>query len=143
MTTLMRRNQNWLPSLFNEFLNDKDWMGEVKSVPAVNIKENPKEYIVDVAAPGMNKDDFRISIDDYNNLTITMEKKVENEECKEKENFLRKEFSYSKFSQAFLLPEDVDKEKIEAKEEHGILSITLPKFSKEDTQPKHRVIEIK
>ncbi|MCQ2286611.1 MAG: Hsp20/alpha crystallin family protein [Bacteroidales bacterium] len=141
MTTLMRNNENWLPSLFNEFLND-DYNGRytnVKSGPCINIKENTDNYVIEIAAPGMSKEDFKIAIDDYNNLSIVMEK---NMETTEKSKFLRKEFSYKKFSQSFLIPKNVDKEKIGAKEEHGILTITLPKFSEDASVKKQRVIEI-
>ena len=78
----------------------------------------------------MTKDDFQIHIDDNDNLVITMEKKNENKEERKKEHYLRREFSYSKFEQTLILPDDVEKEKIEAKVNDGVLTIVLPKAEK-------------
>lgn len=140
MTTLARRNQNWLPSIFDEILNN-EFVHTSNAAPAVNIKENTANYTVDVAVPGMLKEDCKISIDDYNNLVISVEKKNE-EKCENAEtHYLRREFSYAKFQQAFVLPKDVDKEKIEAKVENGILAVTLPKFAAGEEKG-HRLIEI-
>lgn len=105
-------NQNWLPSIFNDFF-DNDWMVKANATaPAINVIENEKDYKVEVAAPGMTKDDFNIHLGDDNELVITMEKKNESkEEDKENKKYLRREFSYSKFQQAFVLPDDVEKTK--------------------------------
>ena len=106
-------NQNWLPSIFNDFF-DNDWMEKTNATaPAINVIESEKNYKVEVAAPGMTKDDFNIHLGDDNELVISMEKKVENED-KDKENkkYLRREFSYTKFQQSLYLPDNVDKEKI-------------------------------
>src|SRR5574344_2206512 len=116
MTTLVRRNQNWLPSIFNEIF-DNEWMEDAKSVPAINIKESKKNYEVEVAAPGMKKEDCKLSIDEHNNLVISMEKSNESKTENKESCYLRKEFSYSKFQHSFVLPEDVDLDKIEAKVE--------------------------
>jgi len=138
MTTLTRRNQNWLPSIFDELMNE----GMVHTtMPAVNIREDKTNYTVDVAVPGMLKEDCKISLDDYNNLHISVEKKNE-EKCEEGSRFLRREFSYAKFEQAFVLPKDVDKEKIGAKVNNGILTVTLPKFAAGEEKC-HRCIEVK
>lgn len=82
----------------------------------------------------MTKEDFNVRIDEENNLVITMEKKTENKEEKKEGRYLRREFSYSKFQQTILLPENVEKDKISAKVEHGILSIEIPKVKEEEKQ---------
>ena len=136
-------NQNWLPSFFNDFF-DNDWMIKANAnAPAINVIEGEKDYKVEVAAPGMTKEDFNIHIGSENELVISMEKKNEKkEESKENRRFLRREFSYSKFEQTFVLPENVDKEKISASVNDGILTIELPKISAEEKAKINRVIEI-
>lgn len=107
----VRRTQNWLPSIFNDFF-DNDWMVKANATaPAINVFETEKEYKVELAAPGMTKEDFNVRIDEENNLVITMEKKTENKEEKKEGRYLRREFSYSKFQQTMILPDNVDKEK--------------------------------
>ena len=107
----VRRTQNWLPSIFNDFF-DNDWMVKANATaPAINVFETEKEYKVELAAPGMTKEDFNVHIDEENNLVISMEKKTENKEEKKEGRYLRREFSYSKFQQTMILPDDVDKEK--------------------------------
>ena len=123
----VRRTQNWLPDIFNDFF-DNTWMEKANATaPAINIRETETNYEVEVAAPGMTKEDFNIKIDNNNQLVVSMEKKEEHEEGKKEGRYLRREFSYSKFQQALILPDDVEKDKIEAKVEHGVLTITLPK----------------
>ena len=136
-------NQNWLPSIFNDFF-DNDWMvKDNATAPAINVIENEKDYKVEVAAPGMTKDDFNIHLSEDNELVITMEKKNETkEEDKENKKYLRREFSYSKFQQAFVLPEDVEKDKISANVTDGVLTIELPKRTPEEKAKINRVIEI-
>ena len=139
----MRRNQNWLPSIFNDFF-DNEWMEKANATaPAINVSESESEYKMEVAAPGMTKEDFNIRIDEENNLVISMEKKSESKEEKKDRKYLRREFSYSKFEQTMILPDDVDKEKIGAAVENGVLDITLPKLTKEDLPKLSRNIEIK
>ncbi len=141
--TPVRRTPNWLPSIFNDFF-DNEWMTRTNATaPAINVIESEKDYKVEVAAPGMTKEDFNVRIDEDNNLVITMEKKIENNEEKKEQRFLRREFSYSKFQQTMILPDDVDKEKIAAGVEHGVLTIDLPKISIEDIKKEQRTIEIK
>ena len=78
----VRRTQNWLPSIFNDFF-DNDWMVKANATaPAINVFETEKEYKVELAAPGMTKEDFNVHIDEENNLVISMEKKTENKEEK-------------------------------------------------------------
>ena len=137
----VRRNQTWLPSIFNDFF-DNDWMEKTNvTAPAINVTENDKEYNVEVAAPGMTKEDFNIHIDEENNLVITMEKKNDKNE-EDGKRYLRREFSYTKFQQAMILPEDVEKEKISASVNNGVLDIHLPKLSKENLPKASRTIEI-
>ena len=102
-------NQEWLPSIFNDFF-DNDWMVKANATaPAINVIESDKDYKVEVAAPGMTKEDFNIHLSEDNELVISMEKKTENkEEDKENKKYLRREFSYTKFQQALVLPDDVE-----------------------------------
>ena len=141
--TPMRRSQNWLPYVFND-LFDNDWMIKANSTaPAINVIESDKDYRVEVAAPGMTKNDFNIKIDENNNLVVSMEKKEEKNEDKKDGRYLRREFSYSKFQQTMVLPDNVEKDKIEAKVENGVLSISIPKRTEEEAKMAEKVIEIK
>jgi len=92
-------------------------------LPAVNVKQNHKEYTVELAAPGLKKDDFKIDVDN-NVLTIQAEKE-ENKEEKD-ENYTRKEYNYNSFSRLFQLPENVKSDKIQANYENGVLKLALP-----------------
>lgn len=142
--TPVRRNQNWVPSIFNDFF-DNDWMIKANATaPAINVIENEKDYRIELAAPGMSKEDFNIKLDEENNLVISMEKKNENKEEDEKNGrYLRREFSYSKFQQTMILPDDVDKDAISASVEHGVLTVDLPKQTPEAVQKTEKHIEIK
>lgn len=141
MPTRKYYNQNWLPSIFNDFF-DNNWMEKANATaPAINVVESDKDYEVEVAVPGMTKEDFNIHLGDENELVISMEKKVENED-KENKKYLRREFSYTKFQQSLYLPDNVDKEKITANVANGVLTIELPKYSQEEKAKINRVIEI-
>ena len=143
MPTRKYYNQNWLPSIFNDFF-DNDWMVKANATaPAINVVESDKDYKVEVAVPGMTKNDSNIHLGEDNELVISMEKKSENNE-KDKENkkYLRREFSYSKFQQSLYLPDNVDKDKISANVADGVLTIDLPKYSEEEKAKVNRVIEI-
>ena len=130
MLPVRRTTNTWLPEIFNDFF-DNSWMERpTYTAPAINVLENDKAYEVAIAAPGHTKDDFHVHIDEENNLCIEMEKKAENKEDKHHGRYLRREFSYEKFQQMLLLPDDVDAEKIEAKVEHGVLTVHLPKLEK-------------
>ncbi len=145
--------QEWVPSIFNDFF-DTNWMGRAKATaPAINVIEKKDEYKVQVAAPGMTKDDFHIHLDEAGDLVITMEKccncdekeKAEKEAecCDEKEcKYLRREFSYAKFEQTLVLPDDVDKAAIKAKVKHGVLHIKLPRKKAEEKPQLHQTIAI-
>lgn len=139
MTLVKRNSDNVLPSLFDNFFT-RDWMDWNNSnfsntnttLPAVNVRENENEYIIEVAAPGMKKNDFKINLDN-NQLNISSERKDEKEEKEEK--FSRKEFCYQSFHRSFQLPVDyVNENAISAKYNEGILFIHLPK--KEEAKPK-------
>ncbi len=136
---LAKRNENYFPSFFDRFFNNElmDWnlsnfSSTNTSLPAVNVKENENEFLIEVAAPGMDKKDFNIKF--HNNvLTVSSEKKDEKEEKNEK--FTRKEFSYQSFQRSFTVAENaVESEKITAGYSNGILRITLPK--REEVKPK-------
>lgn len=139
----IRRTQSWVPSIFNDFF-DNDWMVKANATaPAINVIETEKEYKVEVAAPGMTKEDFNIHINEENDLVISMEKKTENTEEKKEGRYLRREFSYTKFQQTLILPDDVDKNKIDAKVNDGVLKIELPKVAPEEKPKTSRQIEVK
>ena len=142
MIPTVRKNQDWLPDIFNDFF-DNSWMERAASTaPAVNVIETEKEYEVEVAAPGLTKEDFNVRLDNEGNLLIHMEKKTENKEEKKHGRFLRREFSYTNFQQAFSLPDDANAEKIQAKVENGVLSVIIPKFEEEEKPEIQRQIEI-
>ncbi|HEY6953964.1 MAG TPA: Hsp20/alpha crystallin family protein [Flavisolibacter sp.] len=103
------------------------------TIPLVNIKEDNDNFLVEMAAPGMEKNDFKVELDG-NLLTITSEKQNENE-VKEGERYSRREFSYQSFQRSFQLPKEVvDADKIEAKYENGVLRLLIPK--KEEAKPR-------
>jgi len=139
--TLIRTNQDLFPSfssLFDEFFNSglADWRrhnysASNTSLPKVNIKEDENGFVVEMAAPGMDKDDFNIKLDN-NLLTVSSEK--EEGQLGKDETYTRKEFSYQAFHRSFTLPNSVNGEKIGASYKNGILSIFIPK--KEEAKPK-------
>lgn len=139
----VRRTQSWLPSIFNDFF-DNDWMVKANATaPAINVIESATDYKVEVAAPGMKKEDFNIHVNEDNDLVISMEKKEEKKDENKEARYLRREFSYSKYQQTLILPDDVDKDKIDAKVENGVLTIELPKRKPEETVKTTKTIEIK
>ncbi len=149
--TLAKLSNNWFPSfpsVIDRFFdgelmdwNSSNFSSTNSTLPAVNVKENENEYIIDVAAPGLKKDDFKVNYDN-GRLTISSEKKVENEE-KSGDKVTRREFSYQSFQRSFTVAETVvNADKIAANYDSGILHITLPK--REEVKPKPaKVISIK
>ena len=141
--------QYGLTDFFNDFFDNRPLEKVGVTAPAINVKENEKGYKIEVAAPGMCKDDFKIHLNKEGNLVIDMEKTDCG--CKEKDKdgdkkeckYLRKEFSYSKFSQTLLLPDNADKDAIEAHVNNGILYVKIPKTTKEKVEDEKRVIEVK
>ena len=109
---------------------------------AVNIKETDKDFQIEIAAPGMTKEDFAIRVDNDEELVIALEKKHENKEEKKGENYLRREFSYTSYHQAFTLPDNIDVENIKAAMTNGVLCIELPKKTPEKQIPASRHIAI-
>jgi HSP20 family protein len=135
---LVRFSSNY-PSLFDRFFEnewfdrtDRNFSATNTTLPSVNIKESSEDFEVEVAAPGLGKNDFRIELSN-DVLTISSEKEVENE-TNEGQQFTRREFSYQSFSRSFTLPNTADSEKIEAKYENGILRVVIPK--KEEAKPR-------
>lgn len=142
MIPTRKNNPNWLPNIFNDFF-DNDWMVKANATaPSINVIESDKDYQVEVAAPGMTKEDFNIHINENSNLVISMEKRQTNEDDNQNKRYLRREFSYSKFEQALILPDNVVKEKIKANVSNGVLTITIPKQTPEERIKVNRVIEI-
>ena len=128
--TVAKRTQR-IPSFFEDFFNkplldlfDSGLPSRRMSVPAVNITERKEDYLVSMAAPGLKKEDFKIDVEG-NLLTISSEKEEENEEKSEK--YTRQEYSYSSFERSFTLPDEVNKDKIDAHYQDGVLELVLPK----------------
>ena len=133
MLPVMFQN-SWMPTVFEDFLNN-DWMPRANSTaPAVNVKEDEKAYTMELAAPGIKKEYCRVAINDEGNLTIAIENKQEHKHEDKHHHYLRREFSYSNYEQSYTLPDDVVKDQISAKVEDGILTVTMPK-----TEPKQKV----
>ncbi len=134
------------PDFFNDFFEAAVPEKVCSSAPAINVKENEKGYKIELAVPGMTKDDFKIHINKDGNLVVEMEKKTEekcgNEEKKECK-YLRQEFCYCKFHQTLALPENVDRENIEATVKDGVLYIRVPKLQLAKAEEEKRVIEVK
>ena len=164
----VRKNQHWLQGIFNDFFGN-EWVDKSNvTAPAVNILETEDEFRVEVAAPGMTRNDFRVDINEDNELLITMEKREERSEsddkrtedkrtgdkpddtqpgerkpCDKKGTYLRREFSYSQFQQRLILPDTVEKARISAKVENGVLTVDIPKKKESKVAPAARRIEVK
>ena len=145
--SLVRWNNPAMTNLFDDFFAKDLWNWGLDNnspthttIPAVNIKETNENFVVEMAAPGMNKEDFKIELDG-NNLTINSEHKAENTE-NEGERYSRREFSYQSFQRTFTLPKDVvDIDQINAKYENGVLQLLIPK-KEEAKQKPPRMINI-
>ncbi len=120
-----------LADMFGDDLPDTDRFDERSTAPAVNVKEEKNNFLIELAAPGLNKKDFSI---DVNNNVLTISHNKKEEEKKEEDNYVRREFYYSTFRRSFTLPESVMSDKIEATQKDGILEIKIPK--KEETKEK-------
>ncbi len=135
------RTRTSLPSLVEEFFNGDlfpkffDWESRY-SIPAVNIVEGKDEYRIEVAAPGLTKEDFKIQLDN-NVMTVSSEKEEKKEEKDEK--VMRREFSYCSFRRSFSLPETVNTDKIKATHKDGILQITIPKKEEAKEKPAREI----
>jgi len=124
---------SWFPTVFDDFFNN-DLVTTQRTAPAVNVKVDEHAYTMEVAAPGLKKEFCRISINDEGNLNVAIENKFEHKEEDKKEHYLRREFSYTNYQQAYTLPDDVDKNGISAKVEDGVLTIVLPRMKKEEAK---------
>lgn len=137
---LIRKQNTWFPSLMDEFINT-NWninsMEYSNLNPAVNIKESDKSYYIDIAAPGLNKDNIEVS---YENKILSIEVVNDNKDLNMEYN--RFEFDYNSFKRSFKLPDSIELSKIDASYLNGILSISLPKKKEAQTQPK-KLIKIK
>ncbi len=133
------RTNSWIPAVFNDLFNT-DFMPKASATaPAINVKETDKAYIVELAAPGMKKEDFNVHINDEGNLLIKMEKHEEQKEEDKNARYLRREFSYTKYEQTLILPDDVEKDQISAKVEHGVLTVELPKHEEQKVKVSRQI----
>ena len=141
------RCNNWLDTAFNDLL-DMDWAPRhMTTAPAVNVKESDEAFTMEIAAPGLKKEFCSVNINNDGNLVVKIENKSQQEdesnaEGEKKHHYLRREFSYASYEQAYTLPDEVDKEAISAKVEDGILTINLPKLAPEPEKKMDRTIEI-
>ncbi len=133
-----RRNQDFMPTLFNELMN---WNDTTYSTPRMNIMETKDNYKLELCIPGLTKEDVKLSIDAEGNLVVEMVKETKNEK-KEEMRYLRHEFSVEHFRQTVMLPEDIHKEQISAKVENGILEIVIPKVTMEEKKQAIQTIEV-
>ena len=156
MTT--RKPQGWLPSVMSDLFDYPLFAPRVTmTTPAINVKESDKDYWIEVAAPGMDKEDFDVRINEKDYLIISLQKREKKEKkepkevcklteegkvCTAGERYLRREFSFSKFQQIMSLPDNVDIDHIEARVKNGVLKIRLPKRDDEELQKAHKTIEI-
>ncbi len=149
MKTLARTNGNLfpaLPSLIEDFFGRDfldstlaDWRARGGTMPSVNVAETNDEFLIEVAAPGMKRDNFKVELD-TNVLTISYEVEEKHEEKDEKLNFTRREFNYQSFQRSFSIPESkVDAEKISARYTDGILYLTLPKREEARMKPARQI----
>lgn len=133
-----RRNQDFMPTLFNELMN---WNDTTYSTPRMNIMETKDNYKLELCIPGLTKEDVKLSIDAEGNLVVEMVKETKKEN-KEEMRYLRHEFSVEHFRQTVMLPEDIHKDQISAKVENGILDIVIPKVTVEEKQKQIQTIEV-
>lgn len=174
---LLKRNENWLPGMLAGWF-DNDLMPKAQqwTTPAVNIKETDAAYELELAMPGMNREDIRLRLDDDGCLTVSVKKEAVSESgdaaenrrgneraeegdsmqpCDKKEvesnlasdelkpfRYLRREFTCTEFQKSFIVPENVDKAKISAKADNGVLTVEMPKMREEDRRKNDRTIEI-
>ena len=133
-----RRNQDFMPALFNELMN---WNDTTYSTPRMNIMETKDNYKLELCIPGLTKEDVKLSIDAEGNLVVEMVKETKKEN-KEEMRYLRHEFSVEHFRQTVMLPEDIHKDQISAKVENGILEIVIPKVTVEEKKQAMQTIEV-
>jgi len=149
MNSMVRSNNTLfptIPSLFDDFFT-RDWLDSSlanwkvsgATLPAVNVKESNDDFQIEVAAPGMTRDDFKVELDN-NVLTISSEREEKNEQKDENGNYTRREFSYQSFQRSFSLPESkVLGDKISARYSDGILYVTVPKSEEAKVKPAKQI----
>jgi HSP20 family protein len=141
MTPVVRRT-NWLPGILNDFFGNEWVERQTVASPAVNVIENDRSYQVEIATPGLTKEDLRVDVHEDNRLVVSVEKKTETKEEDKGNKYLRHEFTRSSFRQVMVLPENVNTESIHAKVEDGVLHIDIPKVVKETKTPPVRSVNI-
>lgn len=137
-----KKNQSWFPSIFNDFIGS-DWVERLHSTSPINIIETDEDFKVEIAAPGLTKDDFNIKVTNDNLMTVTVKQEEKKEEKDRKGRYLRREFSYAQFQQNLILPDNVDKDNIEAKVCNGVLDICIQKKNPDKIEPVEKEIEVK
>lgn len=143
---LVRRNNDfdWLNNWFDDnFFNTPVMAQTTTTAPAVNVKEDNKQYVMEVAVPGLKKEQVNMSIDKDGYLTLSIENKNEQKDESKKEHYLRREFSYTSYRQSYALPDNVDADKIEANVADGVLKVVLPKVEKKEEKEDVKHIEVK
>lgn len=149
MKTLVRTNGNMfpsMPSLLNDFFTDDwfdsslaNWRSSGATLPAVNVRETNDDFRIEVAAPGMKRDDFKVELDN-NVLTISSHREDKREEKGSEGSYTRREFSYQSFQRSFTLPADkVEGDKIAARYVDGILHVTVPKKDEAKIKPARKI----
>ena len=130
----------WLPEVMNSFDHNTNMSKTNTTAPAINVMESETEYKIELAVPGMRKEDFDIKINADGDLTIEMENRHgANEEENNNGRYLRREFAYNRFKQTMIIPDDVDKELIAARITDGILTVTLSKIVKEEKKTARQI----
>jgi HSP20 family protein len=148
MTTLIKSNKTrypWLGPEFTNFFNEDEffqhpfWQKNVMNKPAINVREIEDYYLVELAAPGLSKKDFDITLDNgYLKIFVEKTSKMEDKD----DNYSRKEFGYNSFERSLLLPENIKEEEVRAKYENGVLKFKLTKMEMFEKHPtKHIDIE--
>lgn len=143
---LVRRNNDfdWLNNWFDDYFFNTPVMAQTTTTaPAVNVKEDNKQYVMEVAVPGLKKEQVNMSIDKDGYLTLSIENKNEQKDENKKEHYLRREFSYTSYRQSYALPDNVDADKIEANVADGVLKVVLPKVEKKEEKEDVKHIEVK
>ncbi len=144
MATLSKKQNggSGFGSLFPDLFDVDRFVGrdffKPENLPSVNVKETDQEYIIDVAAPGLKKDHFKVEV---NNGILSVSAENKEEKSEKKENYTRKEFSYSSFSRSFSLPDNANPDAIKAKYHDGILKLKIPKIDKKEAAQKQIDIE--
>lgn len=144
------KNRLGLPSLFSDLLNPSSFFGRDMfdldssliptrlgiTVPTANIRETPKEFKLELAAPGLERKDFSIEI---TNHTLTVSAEKENEKNEDEEGYSKKEYSFNSFCRTFSLPDNIKESKIEAKYDKGVLKISIPKEKETEVTAAHKI----